>query len=184
MQGSWKRRVLLLIIVCLSVSVFAQNAKIVGSRFPRFFNPEDEDRGFERAQPPSDTVLDALLATSEAKASASEIEGLSREKLRGLFRVVPVHLGRESEQDFLAQGQGPLTGADCDWFWIVRVKEGHAKVLLFSNGLAVTISKHSTNGYSDIRGDWATAAFTGMEIFRYDGHRYQLAVKRTKENRP
>lgn len=176
--------VLLLAIACFAGDLDAQTAGKTSPEFPRYFNPEDEDRGFAHAWPPSDTVLDALLGTEEVRDSASDLEGLSREEQRRLFRVVRVRLNAEQEQDYLAQGQGKLTGADCDWFWIVRVKQGRAQVLLFVNGLAVTVMKHVTKGYSDIRSDWATAGYTGMGIFRYDGHVYRRALQRTWANKP
>lgn len=174
----------LLCTVCLAIALPAQTVKQTKVDASRYFCPDCEDQGFANAQQPSDAVLDGLLATNEVKESNSDLQGLSREKLRSLFRVVPIRLGNGNEQDFLAQGQGKLTGADCYWFWIVRVRDGRARVLLFTNGLAVTILKHTTSGYSDIRGDWATAAFTGMGVYRYDGHAYRLALKQTRETKP
>jgi hypothetical protein len=174
----------LLCIICFAVALPAQTPKQTQVDASRYFCPDCEDQGFANAQQPSDAVLDGLLATKEVKDSDPDLQGLSREKLRSLFRVVPVRLGSGNEQDFLAQGQGKLTGADCYWFWIVRARDGRATVLLFTNGLSVTILRHTTNGYSDIRGNWATAAFTGMEVFRYDGHTYRLALKQVRETKP
>jgi hypothetical protein len=175
---------LLLAIICFAGVLAAQNTGKTSSEFPRYFNPEDEDRGFAHAGPPSDAVLNALLEAEEVKASTSDLEGLSREELRKRFRAVRISLSSEQEQDYLAQGLGKLTGADCDWFWIIRVKRGRAQLLLFVNGLSVTVLQHMTNGYSDIRGDWATAGYTGMGIFRYDGHVYRRALQRTAERKP
>jgi hypothetical protein len=133
--------------------------------------------------PPSDLVLNALLNTREAIDARKDLEGRSREKLRSLFKVVRVDLGPEHEKDYVALGSDPLSGADCFWFWIVRVRDGRAKVLLFSNGLTLTLRKSKTNGYSDIRGDWATAAYIGGELFKCDGSAYKTAWKQTKENK-
>ena len=179
----WERLIQVFCIISLSIALPGQTAKQSSSSFPNYFAPDRENEGFAHAQRPSDEVLDALLATNEARESASDLRALSREKLRGLFQVVRIKLNEE-EQDFLAQGAGPLTGADCYWFWIVRVKDGQAKVLLFVNGLAVTILPHTTNGYFDIRGDWATAAFSGMGVFQYDGTAYKRVRERSWANKP
>src|ERR1700678_3293474 len=96
----WERLIQMLCIICLTVALPAQTARQPLSDSPNYFAPDHEDRGFAHAQLPSDEVLDALLATKEAKESASDLQGLSRETLRSLFRVVQVRLNRENEQDF------------------------------------------------------------------------------------
>lgn len=184
MHHSWIRLFLLLAFVCISAPDFAQEARFASAESPHYFAPDDSDAGFNHAQSPSDTVLDALLATDEVKESASELNGMEREELRRLFRVVAVRLATKDEQDFLAQGLGPLTGADCYWFWIIRVRNGHANVILFLNGWAVTILKKQTNGYREIRGDWGSASSAGFGIFEYDGCSYKLVRKKHWENKP
>ena len=164
-------------------SSYSQSTSLHSSKFPRTLSPEYEDGGFKHAKSPSDLLLNALLATSEAKDAEPELKGLSREKLRGLFRVVEVQLGPKDEQDFVAVGSGPLSGTDSDWFWILRVKSGEAKVLLFLNGLQVSILKHQTDGYSDIRGDWATAGYSGWGIFKFNGQEYKLFRSKSRENK-
>jgi hypothetical protein len=180
----WERPFEMLCVACLTVALPAQTARRPLSEFPSYFAPDREDRGFAHAQQPSDEVLNALLATDEVKESAAALQGFNREKLHSLFRVVRVRLNGENEQDFLAQGMGKLTGADCYWFWIVQVNDGQAKALLFTNGLTVTILRHTTNGYRDIRGDWATASFIGMEVFQYDGRGYKRVRQRSWANKP
>jgi len=175
---------MLVLAICFAGALVAQSAAKTSSGFPRYFSPDDEDRGFAHAGPPSDAVLNALLEAEEVKASTSDLERLSREELRMRFRAVRISLSSEQRQYYLAQGLGKLTGADCDWFWIIRVKRGRAQLLLFVNGLSVTVLQHMTNGYSDIRGEWATAGHTGMGIFRYDGHVYRRALQRTTERKP
>jgi hypothetical protein len=180
----WERLIQMSCVISLTIALPAQTAKQPASGFPSYFAPDRENEGFAHAQQPSDGVLDALLATTEAKESAAGLQALSREKLRGLFQVVRIRLSNDNEQDFLVQGSGPLTGADCYWFWIVRVKDGQTKALLFVNGLAVTILTHTTKGYRDIRGDWATAAFSGMGVFQYDGTAYKRVRERSWANKP
>jgi hypothetical protein len=179
-----ERLIQVLSIICLSAVLPAQTVRQSPSGFPSYFAPDQENEGFAHARQPSDKVLDALLATKEAKESASDLRALNREKVRGLFQVVRIRLKDEDEQDFLALGSGPLSGADCYWFWIVRVKDGQARALLFVNGLAITVLKHATNGYRDIRGDWATAGFSGMGVFQYDGTSYKAAHTRSWANKP
>jgi hypothetical protein len=154
----------------------------IGKPHPTVFAPDRNNLGFEGAGPPSDAVLDALLKTKEATADSNALEGRSRETLRQMFEVVKVDLGDRNEMDYVALGNGPMTGADCFWFWIVRVRQGQADVLLFSNGLSLVLRKHTTNGYRDIEGDWATASFIGETLYRYNGSVYRLEWEHTKEN--
>ena len=150
---------------------------------PSSFAPDDENRGFENAQPPSDVVLDAFLKTPEAVEMHEELSNRDRESLRSLFEVVRVDLGDSGEKGFVALGKGPITGADCFWFWIVRARQGKAEVLLFSNGLSLSLRKQMTNHYRNIEVDWATAAFIGSKFYHYNGSVYQLDKEHTKENK-
>jgi len=162
----------------------AQSNRVAHSAPPIHFAPDNENEGFDEADPPSDPVLDALLRTKEAKESSEELKSFDREKLRSLFRVVQVQLGPSTEKDYLAIGSGPLTGADCYWFWIVQVQSGKANAVLFTNGLGVDILRRSTDGHRDIRGEWATAAFTGEAIYRFNGTRYVQVSKKSEAVKP
>ena len=133
--------------------------------------------------PPSDVVLDALLKTPEAVEMKEELSNRDRESLRSLFEVVRVNLVENGEKDFLALGEGPMTGADCFWFWLVRVRKGKADVLLFSNGLSFRLRTQKTNQYKNIEVDWATARFIGWQLYRYNGSVYRLGAEHTKENK-
>jgi hypothetical protein len=150
---------------------------------PSLFQPEDENRGFEGAAPPSDVVLDALLRTPEAVDMRDELSHRDRESLRGLFEVVRVDLGKTGEQDFVALGKGQMTGADCFWFWIVGIRRHKAEVLLFSNGLSLSLQEEMANRYRNIEVEWATAAFVGTRFYRYDGSVYRLYREHTKGNK-
>ncbi|MGA2673358.1 MAG: hypothetical protein ABSE99_09020 [Terracidiphilus sp.] len=169
----------LCVIVCNIAEAQANTAKSV----PSVFEPDDQNRGFEEAKHPSDVVLDALLKTPEAVKIHDELSHRDRESLRSLFEVVRVDLGESGEKGFVALGQGPMTGADCFWFWIVRASKGKAEVLLFSNGLSLSLRKQMTNHYRNIEVDWATAAFIGSRLYRYNGSVYQLDKELTKENK-
>jgi hypothetical protein len=150
---------------------------------PTFFNPDYNNQGLENARPPSDIVLDVLLKRVEADEMSGEIEGFGREQKRALFEVVRVDLGPTSEEDYVVHGKPPMIGADCEWFWIVRVRQGKAEVILFSNGLSLALRKHATNGYRDIESDWGTAGFIGERLYSYSGSIYKLEWEHSKENK-
>ncbi len=63
---------------------------------------DEDDRGFENSKPPSDAVLDALLATSDVKEGLEDIEGQSRNSLRSYFKAV-------------VTDAGTLQVLDCQW---------------------------------------------------------------------
>jgi hypothetical protein len=140
------------------------------------FEPNDDDYGFKGAQRPSDAVLDALLKTPEADEMREQLEKLDREDLRSLFGVVKVHLRDLNETDEVVIGKDPMSGADNDWFWIVRDMGDHAQVLLFASGNGIDLLKTRTNGYKDIESYWGSAAGDAIyHLYRYDGMVYKLA---------
>jgi hypothetical protein len=155
--------------------------KTAGAKNPksRVFAPE-MDRGFENAQPPSDLILDALLKTPEAENSTDGLKGLDREVLRKLFEVAPAELTDQVEEDYVALGNGLMSGTDNSWFWIVRVRNGKVDVLLFTNGLAVELLHHKTKGYRDIREGWAGNSGSVTRIYRYSGAMYELASEHSE----
>lgn len=163
--------------------ITAQSGARTVSR-PTFFEPDDRNRGLENAQPPSDIVLDALLKEAKANELDREIEGLTREQKRVLFETVRVNLGPTAEEDFVVHGKPPLIGADCEWFWIVRVRRGEAGVLLFANGLALELRKRVVNGYREINASWATAGYVGDRLYKFDGTIYRLVREHTEGQKP
>jgi hypothetical protein len=109
--------------------VQGRSVKLNSSK-PTLFYPDDENRGFDSADPPSDAVLDALLATPEAKEMSDRKMDVDRVALRKLFEAVPVDLGGTSKNSYVVLGRFPMSGGDCDWFWIVRTGSKSAKVIL------------------------------------------------------
>ena len=147
---------------------------------PSSFSRDDENRGFKNAQPPSDAVLDALLKTPEADEMREELEKLDHEDLRSLFGVVKTHLKNASETDEVVIGNDPMSGADNDWFWIVRDMGDHAQILLFANGNDLDLLKIRTNEYKEIETMWSSAAgYYIKRLYKYDGNVYRLALERT-----
>jgi hypothetical protein len=150
---------------------------------PTVFSAEDEDTSaFRNALPPSNAVLDALLKTTEAQQSADELQKMGREEQRELFHVVPMHLSRPDEVDWIVLGSGPMSGADNEWYWVVHQVGKREEVLLFANGLALNVLWSRTNGYKDIETSWA--GNLGYEVdryFHYDGTRYKLVREHTSK---
>jgi hypothetical protein len=175
------------LVLLLGFGATAGNAAVMtgqnGNSRPTVFEPEDKNLDFENAKSPSDAVLNALLKTEEVTGDPKALEGRSREALRQMFEVVSIDLGNHNETDYVVLGKGPMIGADCYWFWIVRDRQGRGEVLLFSNGLSLALRKHATNGYRDIESDWATAGFVGQRLYRYNGSVYKLEWEHTKENK-
>jgi hypothetical protein len=170
----------------LPVSATAQQPAGRANHRPRVFAPDDENLGFDRAAPPSDILLDALLNTAEAKDDGGDdaVKRLDRESQRKLFQVVRVDLGRPAEEDYVVLGSGPMTGADNNWFWILRVHEGKAKVLLFTNGLTIEILHRKTNGYFDIKESWGGNAGWGNRFYQYTGSTFKLTKKNWHDAKP
>jgi len=173
-------------LVCLAIALSAAEGQSTRGHTPKepsSFAPDGEDSGLDNAQPPSDAVLDALLNTSEANEAKDDLAILSRDQLRDLFKVVKVHLKDAVEADYVVLGSGPMSGADCFWFWIVRERHAKAKVILFENPLELDFSTRRTNGYRDIRSSWCSAAFCHDRLFRYSAGRYKLVHQHATENR-
>lgn len=172
-----------LICICFAASFgLRQTARKSIKLEPSEFYPDDWNKGFDEADPPSDAVLDALLKTHEAKENWDRLKSLDRDRLRKIFLVVRVHLTDFNEKDEVVLGSDPLSGADCYWFWIVRDKGDHAQVLLFTNDYGIDLLRTKTNGCREIKGVWNSAAgYLITRLYRYDGSRYRLAYKHTRQ---
>jgi hypothetical protein len=176
----------MLLCIGAPISVYAQHQGGVSAGHPTVFAPDDENRGFEDAAPPSDLVLNALLNSAEAKDTETRkaLVKYDRESSRKLFQVVRVDISDTSEEDYIALGSGPMTGADNSWFWIVRTNQGKAQVLLFTNGLTVRILHRKTNGYRDMEEIWGGNAGVVTRLYRYNGSRYIQVSKRFEKAKP
>ena len=179
------RMAFLMICVLVTAGIAtAQSASSKPATEPSTFYPDDGNRGFDGAVPQSDAILDALLKTPEAKENWDRLQKLNREELRKLFLVVRVHLNNADETDDVVLGKDPMSGADCDWFWIVRDKSDQIQVLLFENAYGVYLLKSRTKGYRDIRSVGFAGGTTYTSIFHYDGQRYIPVHKFQKETAP
>jgi len=179
--------VVLLMLSSTAMGVAQEKSVKSNSSKPTLFYPDDENRGFDNADPPSDAVLDALLATPEVKDTVEEMSDskmdVDRVALRKLFEVVPVDLGGTSKNSYMVLGRFPMSGGDCNWFWIVRADPRMA-VVLYSAGLSLELRRTKTNGYRDIRETWGTAATHGYRFYRYDGFRYKAGRDHVQTVKP
>lgn len=172
----------LICLACWAGMMALQASAQRTSQEPTFFSPDyQENDPFKSALPPADDVLNALLSTPEARNATDRLAGLDREGLRRKFSVVKVHLSDSSEEDEVVLGSDPMSGADNDWFWIVRRLLGRTRVVLFAGGLSVELLNSRTLGYKNIRTSWSAASgLTITCIYHYDGTRYRLVHKYTK----
>lgn len=181
---SWAVRAIIVLVGMSPAMALAQwQAKQAAQESePSEFYPDDWNRGFDEADPPSDAVLDALLKTREANENADRLKGFDREGLRKLFRVVRVHLAGTGEADEVVLGLFPMSGADCDWFWVVRDRGDRVRVILFTNEDGIYLLNTKTNGYREIRGVWSSGAgYSITRLYRYDGTTYTLAYERMRQ---
>ncbi|HEX8713694.1 MAG TPA: hypothetical protein VF730_17595 [Terracidiphilus sp.] len=166
--------------------VAAQAPNRRASREPTYFSPDyQENDPLAHGRPPSDAVLPALLNTPEARENAGALQKLSHEDLRKIFSVVKIRLSDSNEVDEVALGHDPMSGADNDWFWIVRRSPGRPKVILSANGLSLELLDSRTLGYKNIRTFWSAPSGVSITcIYHYDGKQYRLVHKYTKTVNP
>jgi hypothetical protein len=145
-----------------------------------------EPTTFGRAESPANYVLlpknllDALIATREASYVRGEFcknPGLS---MNQFFDALEEHLNGSEEADYVVKGNFPLTGADCDWFWVVRSGLKRPAVLLFENASWLELLESRSRGYKDIRDVWRSPNERVTRVYRYDGERYRLVHRYDK----
>jgi len=100
------------------------------------------------------------------------------------FLASAVHLSRPSEQDVVVMGRCPVCGANVAPFWVFRPAEGGYNLVFFGGGLALSISKHRSNGYLDLETSLVSIQKPWSGVWRFDGSRYQLVPenKQRSEN--
>jgi hypothetical protein len=165
--------------------VFSSHSLTQKASSSRIFFYPDDNHGFENAKPPSDTVLDALLASAEVKDRLDEIEDQSRESLRHYFSAIPTDAGTAEDQIYVVTSTGlPLGSGDSDWFWMVRTRKQEATVILFTIGHTLRFQQHRTNGYRDLRETTGTPVQPEENLYRYDGAVYRLLRTRLRKEKP
>ena len=117
-------------------------------------------------------VQDALsLATNEQKAHPSRY-----------LHAAEIHLGPEDETDLVIIGSSPLSGADNDWFWIVRAPNKNPKIVFWEGASCIYIGTNRTNGFRDISSIWASASEQKRVIYRFNGSEYKAGKAKWSKN--
>ena len=173
-----KRRLLAsLFLVLLVVAVQGQNGEYA-----------HEQTAFSQADPIlhpvplPPQVLKLLLQRSEVKANMVFASDSERAQPAQLFTASETHLGVLSKEDLVVAGHGAMSGADNDWFWVVRSAYKSPKVVLFAGGYSLEFMKAKTNGYRDIRSVWSSPSETETKIYKFDGIRYKLCREKWSKN--
>ena len=124
------------------------------------------------------------MKSPEVSETGDDDKKPDRESVRKSFQAVPVDLGGTNEEDYIVLGGGEYTGADCHWFWIVRVKQGKGQVLLYTPGLTVEILRRRTNCYRNIKESWGGNSGSVTRMFQYTGVTYKLAWEHSERPQP
>lgn len=118
-------------------------------------------------------VLAALLATKEADAGRDWVHNNPGEDGNSLFNAFPVNLSTGEEKDYVVVGKNRLTGADNDWFWVVRSISPRPHVVFFCSALTVGVLSSAHNSLQDIRCMWESPGGDGdIDDFQFDGRKY------------
>ena len=124
-------------------------------------------------------VIRVLMETSQVKdagdfAEAAKEEGKTFDP-SSLFIGTRVHLADTSDVFFIVMGRTTsLTGADNDWFWIVRQSGNRGRVLLFVGTTCIKIRPAKTFGYDDITATWYSASYIVTDTYKFNGKSYAL----------
>ena len=121
-------------------------------------------------------VIDALLAAKEAEPGRGWKRGNPGKDLNYLFKAFPVRLSKSSERDYVVWGQKILSGADNDWFWVVRSMAPRPRVVLFCGALSVELLPGAHKSLQDIRCSWESPGGDGfIRDYQFNGQRYLLS---------
>jgi hypothetical protein len=171
-------------LILVDGAVLAQSSAASHPKQRTEFTTYDE-HSLEGFGPVSEEIIDALLATEEADLMRDYLKGLSRHELLGLFKGIQLHLADSGETEYLVLGKSPMTGGDCDWYWVVRSSgKCQPEIILFANTNVIDLLRSKTNGHKDIRGEWSAASGLSITtIYHYDGLKYRLAHKYSKSEK-
>jgi|SRR5579859_255676 len=132
------------------------------------------EESFQHPVSLSPAVLKVLLKTKAAKEGLAFASDSERSNPAQLFRAAAVHLSRTDDIDFVVRGIDWMSGADNDWFWIVRSAHTQPRVVLFVGGNSIELMRTRTNGYCNIRSDWSSPQETRDAVYHFDGRKYKL----------
>jgi hypothetical protein len=136
-----------------------------------------DDHSFAHAMRLSPGILNRLVHRKEASYALAWAKEHPRGDLNRFFLATQLKLTRTNETDWIVEGTDMLTGADCNWFWIVREEPTGPQVVLFYNGYTIEILNSETNGVRDLRATWESPAERSTSLYRYDRTKYRLIQK-------
>jgi hypothetical protein len=145
-----------------------ENAKVVESF---------DDHSFAHPMRLSPGILNILVHRKEASYALAWANEHPRGDLNRFLLATQVRLTRTNETDWIVEGADMLTGADCNWFWIVREEVTGPKVVLFYNGYTIEVLNTETNGIRDLRATWESPRERSTGFYHYDRMRYRLIQK-------
>jgi hypothetical protein len=173
-----KRRLLAcLFLISLVVAVQGQSGE--SAREQTAFSEADP---IQHPVPLPPQVLKLLLQRPEVKGNMVFASDSERAQPAQLFTASATHLGALGGRDFVVTGHGAMTGADNDWFWVVRSAYKNPNVVLFAGGNSLELMKARVNGYRDIKSVWSSPSETGTKIYRFNGVRYKLWQEKWAKN--
>jgi len=153
-------------------TAFAQQHRDNSSSEPTTFIADEES--FEPSVPTPPKVLAALVTTDAGKQGLAFASAKGEPVLADLFRAVEVHLSASEDTALVVRGVGWMSGADNDWFWIVRSPQQQPKVILWCGGNSLELLDSKSGGYMDVRCTWSSASETVTRSYRYVEGRYRL----------
>ena len=171
----------MLMILGLSNRAAGQERAHSSDRRPTYFYPDDSNRGFEHTLLPSDAILSALMQQDDVREVFEELDQKERLNVKHLFEVVQIDLDNANEQNYVVRGDSPMSDGDCVWFWIVRVQNGKAEVMLYFRGLSIKLRDYRSHSYRDVVCHWGVGDRWGDRIYRYDGSTYKLIHEHSHE---
>lgn len=123
------------------------------------------------------SVLGVLLLQKETSYAKDWARKHPGGDLNRFFRATRTQLTRTGQDDWIVEGIFPLTGADCDWFWLVRSERSGPRVVLFYNGYTIHLLDKETNSLRDMRAVWESPSERDISVYHYDGVQYKLIKK-------
>jgi len=171
----------LILALLVVLMVAAQGRKTAGYAYEQVNFSEAEPIQHPVPLPPA--VLKALLRRAEVKGNLGQTTNEERNNPAQMFQAAEVHLHNPDEVDLVVEGNGAMSGADNSWFWVVLSSRKDPQVVLFAGGNSLELMATKTEGYRDIRSNWASAGQASTSIYKFDGRKYRLRKEKWRENR-
>jgi hypothetical protein len=127
-------------------------------------------------------TLRALFETPEARQVLNFASDATQDDPSRLFRAEEADLTGAGEADLVVVGVPPMTGAESNWFWVVRSTRNGPRVVLFTSASTLSLAETTTNGYRDIVTTRSSATETQETTFHFDGKSYK-GWKKTARSR-